>query len=112
MNKRQQDKRERELNIHNAHDDHVGPFAEISGDRTKGHAQQPRADRAGKADQQRDAAAIHNPGENIPAKLIRPEEVLAGSAGPDRARQLVIQILLRGIIGREDAGCGGHQDDQ
>ena len=118
--KRDQDRRKRELDIGDAHDERIGAAADIAGHQAERDADRDREHHRGKADQQRHARAEKDRREHVAALIVGAEQEHAAGHGARLARlgEAVHQVERGGIEGilrrdprREDRGEQQDQND-
>ncbi len=84
---RQQDERERELDVGQAHQDQIQPAPEVPGQHPDRNADHRGQEDRHEADRQRDTRPKQHPVEDVPAELIGAEEVVGRQrrleAGPE-----------------------------
>ncbi len=104
---REQQGRDGQHDIRQAHDDVIRPFSKIARHEPEQNTQQ-HGERGGhQADDEGNPRAIDDAGEHVSAQLVCPEPMCgAGRHEPD------IRILGVGVIGRKQRRKGGHQDDK
>ncbi len=115
---RQQDEGEGELNVAKAHDDIVDPAAEVARDKARRDADG-AADRDGSdADEERDARAVKEAGEDVAAERVGAHEegraVRAIGQGGRKAHDDVLPVGVHRREPRAEGGDdhGGQQDQE
>src|SRR3989304_6190064 len=111
---RQQDERERQLDVGQAHEHVVHPPAEVAGDEPDGHPEGPRNGHRGAPDQERDAGAVDDPRQDVAAQVVGPQQVHPPRGVlPARRPEPMDEVLLQGIGGRDQRrDDGAHDDDE
>lgn len=97
----------REDDVDDAHDQRIGPAAEITRDHAEQDADRQRDGENGDGDQQRDAGADDQPAEDVAAELVTAQQVVRRWCRPGRE-----QVSLLVAIGRQDRREKGHEDDE
>ena len=95
-------------------DDHVDAAAEIAGEHAHGGADHARDQHGREADQQRDLRAVEQAREVVAARVVGAQRMRPGGLGagvPDRRDQLARQLLVVGIVGRDQRRQQRHQHD-
>jgi hypothetical protein len=109
---RQEQARDREHDVHHAHDRRVDEAADVTGDRAEDESDRKPDPNGDNPDQQRHAGAVHDPREEIAPEEVDAEPVLGRGAGTAAVRDLQ-QVLLDRIVSgdprREDRA--GHEDE-
>jgi hypothetical protein len=106
------DRRERELQVGEAHEQPVRPAADVAGDEPHDRADHTREQRGGDADEQRDSGAVDQPAQHVTAELVGAEHVRGVAAGQPRRRlQPHEQVLGRRVVRRDDRGEHGSDGD-
>jgi hypothetical protein len=75
---RHHQRRDGERDIGQAHDDDLGPAAEIAGDEPESRAERDRGAKDDRGQQERDAIAEQHPGENVAPDIVGAEPVSGG----------------------------------
>jgi hypothetical protein len=75
-----QDRRKRQHDVADPHDQRVEPAADIAGDEAEADADDERQEHRRAADEQRDARAEHERREDVAALLVGAEQVLGRAA--------------------------------
>src|SRR3990172_3129194 len=111
---RQQDERERQLDVGQAHEHVVHPPAEVAGDEPDGHPAGPRNGHRGAPDQERDAGAVDDPRQDVASQGVGPQQVHPPRGVlPARRPEPMDEVLLQGIEGRDQRrDDGAHDDDE
>ena len=94
----QQREGEAELDVHQAHDDRVHPFAVVAGQAAQDHAHDAAYHGAGQSYNQGDAGAVQQTGENVAAQLVSAQQ-MAGHrvSAPDGVLQLDHDVLSQRV---------------
>ncbi len=99
----EQDERERELDVGQAHQEVVDPAAEVAGDEADDHAEQARDEHRGEPDHQRDARAEDDAGEDVAPEVIGAERMQAPLLVlPARLLEALADVLLERIERRHE----------
>jgi hypothetical protein len=99
---RQQDERERELDVGDAHEHARGPALDESGDEPKCSAHQRRQHDRAAANEQRQPRAVQDAGEKIAAELIGAEHVAGSARRLEALREIGVERIVRGEPGRAE----------
>ena len=102
----QKDAREGQEYVHEPHENGIGVAAEVAseqpddgaGDRRDGHGGEPCC--------QRDPGAVDHAREDVAAELVLPEGMREA-----RPRELALEVLGQGIVGRDERREDCHQDE-
>jgi hypothetical protein len=89
-----------------------GPAAEIAGEEAHDDAEPAGDQHDHGADQERDPRAVDHPREHVAAEMVGAEEVRPAPVGiPEGRVEPVAQRLGGGIVGRDDVGEDGDEDE-
>ena len=102
----QQDRREGQQGVHEAHDEAVEPAADVPGQETQRDAHgggDPHRDRA---DHERGARPVHDPAQDVAPQVVRAQPVAGG-----RREEAVDGMDLVGPIRRDPGGEDGEQGE-
>ena len=106
---REQHHREREQDVHRAHDDALRPAAEVRRDEAERPAREERGGHRGRRDRQRGPQAVDDPRQDVPPELIGPERV--GGRGSLQPRQHVDRDRAVGRDERRE-DRDDHEDEE
>ena len=113
---RDQDRRERELQVDEAHDGGIGAAADIGGDQAERGADDAGDERGADTDAEGDAQAVEDAGEHVAALVVGAERVgVAGGRCGTRRQAAVHDVELREVVGvlrRDQRGEDRREADQ
>src|SRR5207244_4552978 len=97
--------------IHDAQDDHIDDAAEPRGREPEYNAGDHRDHHHREADEEGDAAAIHEPREHVAPERIGAQGIVPIAAlGPDRWQPGEIAEMIEGIVRRQHTSEDGNED--
>lgn len=101
------ERRNREQHVDDEIRDLVGLSTDVPDEQADGNTDQVGDDQRYESSQQQVAAAVQNPGQQVPTELVGAQQV--GAAG---ALGLVVEVLGERVVGREHAREGAADDDE
>jgi hypothetical protein len=109
--KREQERRKRQDDIHDPHDDRVEPFWREAGDQTDEDAARRSEDDHADADEEGELGAVEQARDEIAAERVGAEDVGPRTAIlPDRRHQRRRPVLGGRVVGRNEAGGQGQNN--
>ena len=107
---RGQDRRQRELDVGDAHDDRVDPSAEVTRDEPERHPEQAREGDRGEPDEQGEPRAVEDRRQEIPPLVVGADrEARVARLRPRRRQQGIEQIDRRDVVGIERGDQRGER---
>ena len=110
---REQDQREREVDVHQPHNDVVPPPAEVAREQAQQRAYRPADRERRERNERRRPRPVDHPAQNVAPQPVGAERMAPFAAvRPRGGQKAVAQVAVYRIVGRDDLGENGGNDER